>query len=223
MIRTIVFRTRSLRQQGGIPPAADTALTEAAQAVGTAPHDDDGSFSGVFRGGFVAARGPSGFYLQHTHPRRSTCGAGRVASSPTGSKGAAVVFRRLFRARPGPVTIELHPDDLPKRGLFAEPIRVSKLDVLPVETLDDGQRRATFLVEVKDAEDRRCPDLAVEATVSGPERTATVQGNTDMMGRVRFRMAGPPGAYGIHLDLIAMGGLDWDADAGPRAASTGAP
>lgn len=134
-----------------------------------------------------------------------------------------MVFRRLFRARTRTFTIERHPDDLPKRGLFTEPIRVSRLDVLPIETLEDDRVRATFLVEVKDAEDRRCPDLAVEATVSGPERTATVQGNTDMMGRLRFRMAGPPGEYGIHVDLIAPGGLDWDTDAGPRTASTNAP
>jgi len=134
-----------------------------------------------------------------------------------------VVFRRLFRARARSFTIERQPDGLPKRGLFTEPIRVSRLDVLPFETLEDDQVRTTFLVEVKDAEDRRCPDLAVEATVSGPERTATVQGNTDMMGRLRFRMAGPPGEYAIHLDLIAPGGLDWATDAGPRTASTNAP
>ncbi|MCA1782154.1 MAG: hypothetical protein LC679_08270 [Intrasporangiaceae bacterium] len=134
-----------------------------------------------------------------------------------------MVFRRPFRARARTFTIERHPDGLPKRGLFTEPIRVSRLDVLPIETLEDDQVRTTFLIEVKDAEDRRCPDLAVEATVSGPERTATVQGNTDMMGRLRFRMAGPPGAYGIHVELIAPGGLDWDTDAGPRTASTNAP
>ena len=131
-----------------------------------------------------------------------------------------MAFRRLFRTRRPPVTIERHADDLPKRGLFAEPIRVTKLDVLPAERLDDAQLRATFLVEVKDAEDRRCPDLAVEASLSGPARTATVQGTTDMMGRIRFRMVGPPGEYAIHVDLIAPGGLDWDVDAGPRTGST---
>ncbi len=134
-----------------------------------------------------------------------------------------MVFRHLRRRRRQAVTVERHPDELPKRGLFTEPIRVSRLDVLPIERLDGEQVRASFLVEVKDAEGRRCPDLAVEATVSGPERTATVQGNTDMMGRLRFRMAGPPGDYAIHLDLIAPGGLDWDTDAGPRTATTTAP
>lgn len=135
-----------------------------------------------------------------------------------------MVFRHLRRRRRRQtVTIERQPDGLPKRGLFAEPIRVSRLDVLPLETLDGDQVRASFLVEVKDAEDRRCPDLAVEATVSGPERATTVQGTTDMMGRIQFRMAGPPGDYGIHLDLIAPGGLDWDTDAGPRTATTSAP
>ncbi len=130
-----------------------------------------------------------------------------------------MVFRRLVRSRRRPVTLERQTDDLPKRGLFAEPIRVTRLEPLEPEHLDDGQVRATFLVEVKDAEDRRCPDLAVEATVTGPERSATVQGATDMMGRIRFRMAGPPGDYRIHVDLIAPGGLDWDTDSGPRDTS----
>lgn len=130
-----------------------------------------------------------------------------------------MVLRRRLRRRRTPVTIERHPDDLPKRGLFAEPIRVTRLDTLEPEHLDDDSRRATFLVEVQDAEGRRCPDLAVEATVSGPHRSSTVAGTTDLMGRIRFRMTGPAGRYAIHLDLIAPGGLDWDTDAGPRVAT----
>lgn len=134
-----------------------------------------------------------------------------------------MVLRRLLRRRPSPVTIERHPDDLPKRGLFAEPIRVTRLDALEPEHLEGDTHRATFLVEIQDAEGRRCPDLAVEATVSGPERSSTVAGTTDLMGRIRFRMTGPAGRYAIHLDLIAPGGLDWDVGAGPREAALEVP
>jgi hypothetical protein len=95
------------------------------------------------------------------------------------------------RRRRRQVVLERHPDDLPKRGLFTEPIRITRLEALEPETQEDGTTRVTFLVEVKDAEDKRCSDLAVDARVSGPERTATVQGATDMFGRVRVRMTGP--------------------------------
>ena len=118
------------------------------------------------------------------------------------------------------MTVERHPDDLPKRGLFAEPVRVTRLDVADTEVMDDGERRVTFLVEIKDAEDKRCSEVAVEARVSGPERSRTVQGATDLFGRLRFRMAGPPGTYHLDVTDVAAGGLDWDADAGPRHTST---
>lgn len=120
------------------------------------------------------------------------------------------------------VTLERHPDDLPKRGLFTEPVRVTRLEALAPETHGDDVQ-VDFVVEVKDAEGRRCPDLAVEATVSGPVRSATVQGTTDMMGRLRFRMRGPSGRYHIQIGLIAPGGLDWDVDAGPREAAIDVP
>ena len=134
-------------------------------------------------------------------------------------------LKRLAAARRAVVTVEPHPDDLPKLGLFAEPVRVTRLDALPPELLDDGHQRTTFLVEVKDAEDRRCSDFAVEATLAGPERTRTVQGTTDMLGRIRFRMAGPPGTYRLDLVDVAAGGITWDRDAGPRTATAevGAP
>lgn len=119
--------------------------------------------------------------------------------------------------RPQPHT-ELQADERPKRGLFAEPVRVTSLQVLDPEVLDDGQHRATFLVEVRDAEDKRCSELFVEATLSNPERTATVSGATDLFGRIRFRMAGPPGDYRIVVEDVAAGGLDWDRDAGPKEA-----
>ncbi len=125
-------------------------------------------------------------------------------------------------ARPTPRT-ERHPDDRPKRGLFAEPIRVADLQVLEPERLDDGQHRATFLIEVRDAEDKRCSDLHVEATLTNPERTATVSGATDLFGRIRFRMAGPAGDYHLAIDDVAAGGLDWDRDAGPLETATTLP
>jgi hypothetical protein len=126
--------------------------------------------------------------------------------------------RFVFRQRRA-LPVEPQPDGVPKSGLFTEPIAVTRLDALESETLDDGRRRATFVAEVRDADGRRCPDVAVEATVSGPERTRKVAGNTDMLGRIRFRMAGPPGAYAITLVDVGAGGLAWDAQAGPREAS----
>jgi hypothetical protein len=125
----------------------------------------------------------------------------------------------LRRRRQPAVTVERHPDDLPKRGLFAEPVRITRLDTLDPEPLPDGRTRVAFLLEVKDAEDKRCSDLAVTATVSGPDRERTVQGNTDMFGRVRFRTSGGPGSYRIEVRDVAAGGLDWDRGAGPVAAT----
>lgn len=122
----------------------------------------------------------------------------------------------IFRRRPhvlddpdaGPV-----PDDVPKRGLFAEPILVTSLEAKDTEALDDEQFRVTFRAVVKDAHGRRCPDLAVDATISGPDRTASGTGTTDLMGAIRFRMTGPAGEYAIRIEDVAAGGLDWDRDA----------
>jgi hypothetical protein len=120
----------------------------------------------------------------------------------------------MFRRR-RTLPVEPQPDGLPRTGLFAEPIVVTRLDA---PEPDEG--RAVFLAEVRDAEGRRCPDVAVEATLTGPERTRTVVGNTDMLGRVRFRMAGPPGTYTITVVDVGAGGLAWDAEAGPRETAT---
>jgi hypothetical protein len=114
-------------------------------------------------------------------------------------------------------------DDIPKTGLFAEPVRVDDLVVFDTELLGDGSHRVTFRVEVRDADGRRCPDLAVEARVRGPERTATVQGTTDLFGRLRFRMAGPAGTYAIEVTDVAAFGLRWDATAGPTETSVTVP
>ena len=122
--------------------------------------------------------------------------------------------RRRHRRRPQ-VALETQPDDVPKRGLFTEPVRVAALRARDPELLDDGRRRVSFEVELRDSEDARCPDVSVEARVAGPERSRTAQGTTDLFGRIRFRTAGPPGTYEIEILDVAAGGLDWDRDAGP--------
>ncbi len=119
------------------------------------------------------------------------------------------------RRKAAAVTRELQPDGVPKRGLFTEPVRVAHLRALDVEAESDGAYLVTFLAEIRDAEDRRCPDFSVEAQVSGPERTSEAQGTTDMLGRIRFRMRGPAGAYRIEVTDVAAGGMNWDAAAGP--------
>ncbi len=131
-----------------------------------------------------------------------------------------MVLRRIARARRPRATTETQPDGLPKRGLFVEPVRVTKLEAIEPDRDDHGVERAIFLVEIKDAEDRRCSDIAVEAQLSGPERHRKVQGTTDMMGRIRFRMACGSGSYRIELIDVAAGGLDWDRAAGPQEADT---
>jgi hypothetical protein len=121
------------------------------------------------------------------------------------------------------MTTESHPDDLPKRGLFAEPIRVTQLVALEADQDDDGVARAVFMLELKDAEDRRCSDISVEGRLTGPERSRTVQGTTDMMGRIRFRMASGPGHYHLQVTDVAARGLDWDVAAGPTQIAVDVP
>lgn len=126
--------------------------------------------------------------------------------------------------RPTPtITLERTPDGVPKHGFFTEPIHVSALEVLDPERTDDGRQRVTFRVEVRDAEGRRCSELAVDARISGPERSRDVQAVTDLFGRVRVRMTGPPGDYRIEITDVAARGLAWDRDAGPRTAETSLP
>lgn len=136
-----------------------------------------------------------------------------------------MVLRRLRRAMlPRPVvTLEPMPDAIPKRGLFTEPVRVSLLEVLEPELVPEGHHRVTFRIEVRDAEDRRCPELAVDARITGPERTRDVQAVTDLFGRVRMRMTGPPGDYRIEITDVAARGLTWDRDAGPTERQTSVP
>ncbi|MEX2505123.1 MAG: hypothetical protein WD378_09745 [Egicoccus sp.] len=129
--------------------------------------------------------------------------------------------RAVRRARPAPaITLEREPDALPKTGLFAEPVRVASIRVLDAVDADDGRVTVAFLVEVRDAEDKRCSTLAVEARVRGPERDWVVSGNTDLMGRLKFRATGPRGEYAIEVLDVAAGGLRFDPDAGQTTAAT---
>lgn len=161
-------------------------------------------------------------------PERSEA-SGRVAHVSRssvrgrGSMARDGLLRRLRRRRIDPDGIVGLPDSHPKRGLLAEPVRIARLEHASTEVLDEGSsRRITFLVEIRAADGARCPAIAVEAHVSGPERARTVSGATDLLGRVRFRMAGPPGTYAIEVRDVAAGGLDWDREAGTLALSVDA-
>jgi hypothetical protein len=123
-------------------------------------------------------------------------------------------IRAWRRRRLDPDTFVPLPDSHPKRGLIAEPVRIGRLELVETELLGT-QRRVTFLVEVRASDDARCPAIAVEARVSGPDRSRTVSGATDMLGRIRFRMTGAAGTYRCQILDVAAGGLDWDRQAGP--------
>jgi len=121
------------------------------------------------------------------------------------------MFRRRRRRQ---LPVEPLPDGLPKRGLFTEPIHVTALSTLDPERVDEGWR-VTFMVEIRDDARQRCPDVAIEARVTSPLRSAVAVGNTDMLGRVRFRTTGPDGTYRIDLIDVAAGGLDWERSTSP--------
>lgn len=124
--------------------------------------------------------------------------------------------RRRLQWLPRPeIELERQPDAVPKRGLFVEPVRLTRLEALHVEPCDDGQVQVTFLAEVKDAVDQRCSNVAVEAEVVGPHRSAVAHATTDLLGRIRVKMTGPVGHYALTIRDVAAGGLDWDPDAGP--------
>ncbi len=132
-------------------------------------------------------------------------------------------FRRARRRRIGEDGVVPLPDSLPKTGLLAEPLRVAVLSHLGTEGLGDASHRVTFLVEVRAADGARCPAIAVEAHVEGPERARTVAGATDLFGRIRFRMAGPAGTYRCTVTDVAAGGLAWDRDAGLATVTVAVP
>jgi len=126
--------------------------------------------------------------------------------------------RRLLGITPEPPgELRKVPDDLPRDQLYAQPLlsTVSVKDPEPVE----GGTRVAFRVVVKDANGRRCSDIAVEARITGPERSASAQVTTDMLGSALFRMTGPPGSYAFELLDVAAFALDWDRDASDLTAT----
>lgn len=124
------------------------------------------------------------------------------------------------RRRPVPATGRLTPasDSHPKSGLYTEPVRVASVHTPQAEALSDGRWRASFLLTVKDADDRRCSDIFVKVSLRGPDRASLAEGTTDLMGQIRFRMTGPPGLYAMEVLDVAAGGLAWDREAAARTA-----
>ncbi len=122
------------------------------------------------------------------------------------------LFRRRREPDPDHV-LEQVPDDLPRDGIFAQPLVVARLQAQDPEPQADGTIRVGFRATVKDAEGKRCPDLNIQARVTGPEREATGETTTDLMGQARFRMTGPAGRYRIEVLDVAAGGLTFDRDA----------
>jgi hypothetical protein len=140
-----------------------------------------------------------------------------------------VILRRvLARLKPGPDArfagdLEKAEDAHPKDGLFTAPVRVADLRVAEPEHLDGGRVRVTFVATIRDAEDRRCPDLSVEARVTGPHRTGGGQSTTNLMGSVKIRMVGPPGHYRCEIVDVAAGGLAWDVASSTATAEITVP
>lgn len=130
------------------------------------------------------------------------------------NRAAAAVVRRLLGIQRTPPGERLRrvPDDLPRDDLFSQPL---VCDVTGSAQTHDDTHRVVFKVVVRDADGRRCPDLFVEARIDGPERSATGDTTTSMLGTATFRMDGPAGHYQIEVTDIAAGALAWD-----RAAST---
>lgn len=131
------------------------------------------------------------------------------------------LIRRLVAGRSGsaPASDELRPvaDDHPRDAFFTRPLRVTTLQtsVEDVEVADheDPRVRVAFVATIRDADDKRCPDMAVYARIHGPHRSATGMGHTSLLGQVTFRMSGPPGEYTCTIDDVAGGALGLDHDA----------
>jgi hypothetical protein len=130
-----------------------------------------------------------------------------------------ITVRLRRRARPMHPDLQPVTDDLPRDKLFTQPLVVAVLTATEPEPQADGGVRVTFRATVKDADGKRCPDLAVDATIAGPERTASGMAHSDLMGNVKFRMTGPAGRYTITIDDVAAGGLAWDRSQGVTSAS----
>ena len=108
-------------------------------------------------------------------------------------------------------------DDHPKDAFFTRPLVVTSLTTavedVPVEGDVEPRIRASFVATIKDADGKRCPDMAVYASIVGPHRSATGMGHTNMLGQVTFRMSGPPGDYACTVEDVAGGALGLDTKA----------
>ncbi len=112
------------------------------------------------------------------------------------------------------------PDDHPKDAFFTGPLRVTDLRTAVEEHVDGV--RVGFVATVKDADGKRCPEVAVHARVTGPHRQATGMGHTSMMGTVTFRMSGPAGTYACLVEDVAGGALGLDLEASDLRATVDA-
>lgn len=128
------------------------------------------------------------------------------------NRAAAALVRRLLGIQRTPPGERLRrvPDDLPRDQLFTQPLTC---DVTGSAETHGDQHRVVFKVTVRDATGKRCPDLFVEARISGPERSATGDATTSMLGAATFRMKGPAGHYAIEVTDLAAGALEWDLEA----------
>lgn len=128
-------------------------------------------------------------------------------------------------------TLRVVADDHPKDAFFTRPLVVTSLTT-SVEDVEDvvrarseqtapevapdtpaSQVRVSFVATIKDADGKRCPDMAVYARITGPHRSATGMGHTSLLGQVTFRMSGPPGDYACIVEDVAGGALGLDTDA----------
>lgn len=127
------------------------------------------------------------------------------------NRAAAAVVRRLLGIEKTPAGEQLTrvPDDLPRDTLFVQPL---VCDVTGSAETHDEDHRVVFKVTVRDAVGKRCPDLFVAADVTGPERSASGETTTNMLGSATFRMAGPAGRYAIVVTDVAAGALAWDRE-----------
>lgn len=121
-------------------------------------------------------------------------------------------MRWLIRRLQRPVPIDgddlvVVGDDV-RRGWIVPPVSVVDLEALPAEELADGHYRITFWVNVRDAAGQAGRDLAVDARISGPERTAEGSAPADEHGQVRFRMSGPAGTYRCEVLDVGAGGVE---------------
>lgn len=135
-------------------------------------------------------------------------------------------IRRLIPRRPAvadPAELRTVEDGQPRDAFFAAPLVVTDLRA-SVEAMQDEDKattphRVSFLATVRDAEGKRCPEMAVHARVAGPHRSATGMGHTSMLGQVTFRMSGPAGVYTCTIEDVAGGALGLDTEASTLTAT----